>query len=161
MSSKNDDDSSAAAFLMAGAAMVAIALFAVLAFAALIMTVLCFIAWNRQISIGDWELNPDEARAFIFRGIIGAILAPAFIGFCDIVFELQANWSYWPYFVGVGYVLASMGVYIITEADDTTGSNPVDITPPRIPTAPPKGLPRPDAPPFRYASWDDEEETRR
>lgn len=157
MSSKNDDNSGMAAVMMVGV-MIAVILFAVLAFAAAIMTVLCFIAWNRPLWIGGWELSPEEARAFIFRGIIGAILAPTFVAFCDIVIELQANWDYWPYFVGVGYTIGSIGIYLLSDDDEP---DPVDITPPRIPTAPPRALPRPDAEPFRYASWDDEEERGR
>jgi hypothetical protein len=161
MSSKNDNDNSGAAFLMAGFVVVALFLAALLAFASLIFTILCIIAWNRPLTIFRQTLEPEEARTFVMCGLVFAVLVPAFIAFVDLVSDVRINWDYWPYFVGVGYVIGSIGIGILMAEDSPSASTAIDITPPQIPTARPKALPRPDAPPFRYASWDDEEERGR
>ncbi len=158
MSSNNNDNSAIGAaigFAAIGMAVMALFLFAAFAFLALILTILSLIAWNRPLAMGKWIITPQEARGFILRGLAGLWLAPAFILFCDVIFQLGVNWNYLPHMMGVGYVLGSVGWETIT-LNSSAAEPQVEILPPAR-----QIQHQPNEPaPFRYASWDDEEEFR-
>ena len=63
-----------------GMAMLAIGLFiaAVLGFLALIMTFLALLAWNSPLKLGEISIEPVEARAFVYRGLLGGAMLPLF-----------------------------------------------------------------------------------
>lgn len=164
MASKNDDSSGlaiAAAFVCAIAIAMFLIVAAVLSFLAFVFTVLSLLAWNERLTIGRFTIEPEEARAFIQRGLIGMVLLPLFALFCQVLFQIPINGQAWPYIILGGYVLGSVGIEILMA--EQAQNAPPTITLPSRPAEPPHStvLPPPSAPaPFRYASWDDEEERR-
>lgn len=159
MSSNNNNNGEAMgfAFILAGLAMVGFFLFAVAAFFALILSVLCLIAWNNPLTIGKMTITPEEARIFIYSGVAGSILLPVFAVFCCILFHVGFNDDYWSYLFLGGYVAGSLGVsYHMAQQAEAEAANQM-ILPPQIPAPPQKSVPRTSSEEFRFASWDDEE----
>lgn len=135
----------------------AIFFFALFAFAALVMTCICFFAWNSPITIGTWTLEPDEARGFVYRGLAGAVLLAAFAVFAAIMFEIRITDEAVPYILLIGYTLGSLGLEIAMAQDDSQPAPPNQtIIPPGQRIAPPQESAPPRVP-FRFASWDDED----
>lgn len=160
MSSKNDDTSGivmAFAFVGAVAFIMAAFVFAVLAFLAFILTILCLFAWNQPRRIGKLVILPEEARAFVYRGLAGMCLLPVFAGFCELLFGIHIKEALYPYLFIGGYVGGSIGIGILMAEQNGGETGAIDITPPQLPSEPQRSLPRPEPEPFRYASWDDEE----
>ena len=59
------------------------------AFVAFAWTFVCLIAWFFPFRLGPIYLDSESARAFILRGIYGAIILPGFLLFADVVFRRQ------------------------------------------------------------------------
>lgn len=134
-----------------------LAIYALLLFAAFILTILSVIAWNNPLKLGSHILEPHEARAFILRGIIGMFALPFFGAFCEFIFEIRIEEDYWPHLFLAGYALGSLGIEILMAKDEentTTTVLPPQVPPPPLPRKP-QGLPPGE--PFHFASWDDEE----
>ncbi|MBA4226218.1 MAG: hypothetical protein C0456_06255 [Hyphomonas sp.] len=130
---------------------------ALAAFMALILTIMCIIAWNEPLTIGSMTITPEEARAFIARGILGAILAPTFTYFCLLLFQSDTQVDYWGYVVLGGYVMGSLVVEcVIQEAREKAQAEAQQVLPPLM--QPPATRQEPPRRPFEYASWDDEDE---
>lgn len=163
MSSNNNNESSAAMMVVAfiGAAIMMVALFvmALLAFAAFALTILSIFAWNKPLCLGRLVIMPDEARGFVWRGIIGAFMVPAFLVFTSLFFDLNIAWEYLLHFMLAGYVGGSIGMEILFAQDDRMSARPIFDHPaqPTLPAPAQKALPPADPAGFRYASWDDEE----
>ena len=164
MASQNDNSGAAMgiAFVFAILGVMAIFVYALLAFVALVFTILCVIAWNNTLTIGKLSLHPQEARAFVLRGILGAGLVPAFAVFVAMMFEIQIDPDFWPHLFIGGYALGSVGVEMVKDHDDQTITTAeYHVQPPRT-TLPPRDVPQlPPSEPFRFASWDDEEDDQR
>jgi hypothetical protein len=165
MSSRNNDEVNGMMFAIAlvGAVIVFMAavVYALAAFAAIVLTVAAFIAWNEPLTLNGNTLQPEEARTFVARGVIGAVVLPIFIAFCDALFNLQVNWSLWPHFLLIGYTLGSVGLMVFENSDEPQTGGQVILPPtPRIPEPPRTIYTPPEPKPFRFASWDDEEEGR-
>lgn len=166
MSDNKNDESSAIIMVFAfiGAALYVWAIFLALlaAFAAFVFTILSLIAWNRPLRLGrTFVITPDEARAFVYRGLIGAGVLPAFLIFVEVVTGVGINADFFLPSIALGYTLGSVGVEIMMangESEDATG---VEIIPPQqqLPAPPPQAS-TPQRLPFRFASWDDEEARR-
>jgi|GEM_PF-1667241 len=149
---------------------VMIAVAALLALSAIVFTVLALIAWNNPLYLGSETLKPEEARAFIYRGLFGAAAAPVLTFLVWLFLDRQAfDWEIYALSAGVGYVLGSVGIEILAAMDEAERVSTRPVTspskPPALSPAQPKALPAPPqnvlpaAPkkPFRYASWNDEE----
>ncbi|MBP0615695.1 hypothetical protein [Jiella mangrovi] len=161
----------AIALVGAGLAFIGIFLFAVLAFLAVIMTILALCAWMKPLKLGSITVEPHEARLFIYRGLAGAVLVPAFVVFSAILIGFKINPDWWFYMVVGGYVVGSVGIAIL-EASNEDEDKAEDAPPMPAPSAlePPARVrhegrepvrmkgPARSAEPFRFASWDDEEE---
>lgn len=166
MSSRNDETSGAIvafAFVATAAFFVVAVIFALAAFAALVLTVLCAVAWKDGLTIGEFSIEAQEARAFIVRGVLGAIIAPAFAVFSALLFGLDISEVAWSYIFIGGYTLGSVGIEYLISQQEVPAQPPSPIVPPRQITPPPTHAPRPIAPPvrpFEFASWDDEEALR-
>ena len=169
MSSNNNEASTVGAGLAiigAGFAILAIFLFAVFAFVAVILSALCLIALFTPVKLGKWTLERDEALNFLFRGCIGSWLVPGFVLFCDVIFSIGVDWSYLLHMMGVGYVLGSLGWELLT-ADSNAAEQQAEVLPPAHQITHQSNNPRPspwqqqEEEPFRYASWDDDEELPR
>lgn len=160
-SSKPNDEITALAIVagMAGIVVMAIAaiFFAVLAFLAVVFTVLCLWAWDEPLTLGKFTIQPEEARAFIIRGLIGMVTLPLFAAFCAVLFKFPIHGPVWPYLFFGGYVLGSIGIEILMAQEEQNA--PPTITLPAQHIEPPQRavLPPPSPAPFRYASWGDEE----
>jgi hypothetical protein len=169
MSSKNDD-TSGLAFMIAivGGAAICLAVFIVMAltFLAFVLTIFALVAWNERLQIGNTVIEPWEARAFVKRGLLGAFLLPFFLAFMDIVFGAAINWQHWFYFMLFGYVAGSVGIEILIAQENQEAATPLYQPPFQqsmvAPPPAPQALPAPAKPaePFRFASWDDEEELK-
>jgi hypothetical protein len=130
--------------------------FAVLAFVALALTVVCLFAWNSPVTLGKWTLMPDEARGFVYRGLIGSVLLAAFAVFIAILFNIRIEDTAVPYILLGGYTLGSIGLEIMMAQEQSEAPQQT-IIPPSQQIAPPPREPSPPAQPFRFASWDDED----
>ncbi|PZU85746.1 MAG: hypothetical protein DI527_20925 [Chelatococcus sp.] len=130
--------------------------FAILAFVALVLTGVALFAWTSPLTLGTWTLMPHEARAFVYRGLIGAVLAAALSVFMAILFKFWIEDQAVPYILLIGYTLGSIGVEIMNaqNASDAPGQTAL---PPEQHIAPPPHTYQPPAKPFRFASWDDED----
>lgn len=144
------------AFIGAAAMVMVIFAFAVLAFVALVLTVVCLFAWTSPLTLGTWTLMPHEARAFVYRGLIGSGLSMAFTIFLIILFRIQVeDWAI-PYILLGGYTLGSLGIELLNaqSGGDAPGQT---VLQPEQHIAPPPQPYQPPAKPFRFASWDDED----
>lgn len=165
MSSNNNNDTGViVGFIVAGLAMIAFFIFALFAFAAFVLTILAIFAWNKPLRIGrKFVITPEEARAFVGRGIVGMWLVPAFALFVNVFLGVHINWEYFTHMMIVGYVGGSIGIEVMM-AEESGGGGYVEPHHHQqvLPPAPAqKALPPAERDPFRYATWDDEEENRR
>lgn len=171
MSSNNSNDNSGLAigiaFIGGFAIIFAAILFALLAFVSLIFTAMAIVAWNKPLVIGKFRLEPEEARRFVYRGLAGMIFLPAFVMFCAVVFNVYIVDQAWGYLLIAGYAAGSLGIEILTAQDQPAQAQDAGnmiILPPQPSEEKPRSqrpLPRQPQEPFRYASWDDEEENRK
>ena len=144
------------AFIGAAMMLMVVFVFAILAFIALALTVVCLFAWTSPLTLGTWTLMPHEARAFVYRGLIGSGLLMAFTLFLVILFGINVEDRAIPYILLAGYTLGSIGVEIL-NAQNASEAPHQTIIPPDQQIAPPPHTYQPPAQPFRFASWDDED----
>lgn len=165
MSQKNDE-TTAIAMVMAFAGAAVLMFFAVIvaiaAFATFVLTILCLLSWNRPLRIGGIVFIPEESRAFIHFGLAGSLLLPAFILFASLFLNIHINWNYLPYMTLGGYMLGSLGIFMILGQQTQEAAPGAEYVPPRaqLPAPPQHALPRQQPETFRFASWDDEEAQR-
>lgn len=160
----NEVDSIVVVFALLGAAavIIAIAFYVLLCFAAFVLTVLCLCAWDRPIRLCGAVLTPEEARAFVYRGCCGAFIVPAFALLCAFALGAKLSVEALPHLAAFGYAGGAVLLPLLIEEGQAEGEPaapalPVArLSPPEAP--PPAPVPTPA--PFRYASWDDEEEGR-
>lgn len=162
MSSKNDENLGLV-LAIAVIGMIAAAMFAIIAFIAFGLTILSFFAWSKPLRLGDSvTITPEEAHAFVWRGVLGAILLPVFATFACVLFGARMDDVYWFYLIVGGYSLGSVGVCMMEAQEQQNAEEAarmIEMYQQAKPQAQPrKALPRPEAEPFRFASWDDEEE---
>ena len=171
MSSRKDDNNElAAVFIILGMiALVVVAYYAIVALIfTILLTVACLGAWNTPQTYEDrFTIFPDEARAFIVRGLICTVLALLFsaIGIWKRGWKIEPH-AWWFIAVG-GYVAGSLGIEIIRSRELADGTP--DIFPLRaIPLPPPPVIeaeavdvtpPEAEPEPFHFAEWDDGEAT--
>ena len=126
-------------------------------FVAFVLTIIALLAWNTPRRIGKWIITPDEARSFVYRGLAGAGLVPAFWIFCCVIFDLPFHGDLLLPVALFGYVLGSVGITLLEDEEplETQVVPMQTAVPEQLPT--PNALPAPPKPPFRYATWDDEE----
>ncbi len=180
--SQQKDEMAGLAIVLAGIVVaiyyVMIAVAAMLALSAIVFTFLALIAWNNPLYLGSETLKPEEARAFIYRGLFGAAAAPILTFLVWLFLDRHAfDWEIYALSAGVGYVLGSgvgyvlgsVGIEILAAMDEAeristrpvaSPSKPPALSPAQskaLPAPPQNVLPAPPKKPFRYASWNDEE----
>ena len=165
MSSNNNNENYGAglalAFVMAAIVLLVVVAYVVLSLAALVFTVLCFCAWERPIAIGSLTIEPHEAKAFVLRGVLGAIALPIVCACVAGMFEVRIQPDFWIHIIIAGYAIGSLGIALLMEQDAANTATHVEIIPPQQIPAPQAPAQPPRQPvPFRFASWDDEEEGR-
>ena len=164
MSSNNNGEAMIGILLLAMLGAAAVLMVAVFAFAALVLTLAAIAAWEKPIVLFGDVIEPDAARAYVLRGILGAGLAPVFVVFSAFLFQFSLNGISghgWLLILIGGYSLGSLGVEILIDEmrREAAGALPPVILqplPPQEKAPPAVKLPREQ--PFRFASWDDEEE---
>lgn len=137
----------------------ALAFAALAVFIAFTWTFVCLLAWRNGFRIGRIILDPEDARAFVVRGLFGAASVPAFLLLTDFQTDLAVPWEYLIYYIAGGYTLFSVGIeYMIARyAGGQYVERHAGIT--HRPSGHQELLPPPSQPRLpRYASWDDEEE---
>ncbi|MFT3809961.1 MAG: hypothetical protein QM698_08585 [Micropepsaceae bacterium] len=171
MSSRKDDNNEFAAIFMIFA-LIAAAIAAYYVLLALILTTIltiaCLCAWNTPQTFDDrFTIFPEEAREFVIRGLICAVIAVLFsaIGVWRWGWKIEPN-AWWVIAIG-GYVAGSLGLEVLRARELPDGTP--DIFPLRtIPVPPPPVIeaeaidvtppdPKPAPEPFRFAEWDDGE----
>lgn len=134
----------------------AIMLYFALVFLAFMVTIACAFAWNNPLTIGRWTLWPEEARSFVYRGLGGAVLLPAFVVFLAVFFNIQINDEFAVHIILGGYAFGSVGLEILWAEEGQKPEPRQTVIPPHQQLAPPQDDTPPRAP-FRFASWDDED----
>lgn len=160
MSNNNSSDSSMAlAFGMAIVAFIGFGIMMLACFLSLVLTVLALFAWNKPRRYGNTTVYPEDARALVLRGLFFAAMSPLFYAIIVLVLGEHFDWQVFDWTILGGYVFGTGGIMIL-EDDDTPQVMPVYSAPPAPPPVlPPTQLALPlPAEPFRYASWDDEED---
>lgn len=162
----NNNDNSGAGMAFALVAAMAYFMFLIVAavagFLTLILTILSILAWNRELRLGKHIITPQEARAFIGRGLLGTLMAPLFVLFCELMFKFQFEWDkFGGYVLFAGYVLGSLGMEFLMAKAREEEEERMRMYPPQRSFTPPqepqRGLPAPPKEPFSFASWDDDE----
>jgi hypothetical protein len=181
MSNSNDNSGLAGvAGLAFAGAIILFALFAAAsAFIAAIMSIVCLMAWERPIELFGHTLTPQEARGFIKRGLAGALIAPGFVIFASGFLQVPIRSDAWPYIVVGGYVIGSLVIgYFIGKAELEAAQQAQEaaslqaLSPPVQSDRPvhtidarasitPVSEEQVQPQPFRFATWDDEEELRK
>lgn len=156
---------SAFAFLVAILTYVVMGIMALSAFMAFAWSLVCLFAWRNHLRLGRLFVHKEDARAFIIRGVFGALTLPAFIALADYFADLpfQVPWEHGFYFALGGYSFFSVGFeYLVARKKDV----PYVIHEPLPVSYPPQPRQEILPPPARqqrlphYASWDDEEVMR-
>jgi hypothetical protein len=159
MSNRNDENA-AMGVAVAAIGFAFMFFFALLAFAALVWTILSIFAWNKPLKLGPIDIQPHEARRFVGRGIVGMAIIPAFAIFCVMLFDLRIDWSFWwSYLLIGGYTAGSVGIEILADDDDETiVATPATPPSPMI-TRPQRYMDMREPPSHRFAKWDDGEKS--
>ena len=174
MSGRSDDNSGvsmAGGLLLVFVMLVGLVLFAVIGFITFFFTIVSLIALFRPVRLGKYVVEAEEGKTFLKRGLAGAFLVPAFAFFCCVIFGLRIRPEFWNWLVIGGYCLGSLGVSTVeaieaqnAEEQARTAELLLPPTPAQRAVDAPEGNPSPSrsksASPFRFASWDDEEELR-
>ncbi|MCB1499016.1 MAG: hypothetical protein KDK07_04375 [Bauldia sp.] len=161
MNSKDNGTDPVVATFAAGALLAAILVFTLSAFVALIGTILALVAWDEPLKMGRISIQPEQARAFVTRGIVGALLVPAFAVFAAVLLKFKIDPDAWLFLFLGGYTAGSFGVEFVLidkyfQKDGTAEFEGNAQLPPPFETAV-----NGEAKPFSFASWDDEEERRK
>lgn len=137
---------------------------ALFAFASLVLTLVAIRAWNLPVIVCGEVIWPKEARAYVGRGVIGAIALPIFVVFCASVFQFNLNEITehgWLLIILGGYSLGSLGIEIaIQQAREEAAAAAAlqqEILPALPPQEPAPKPVRPEQQPFEFDTWDDEE----
>lgn len=162
MNNRKSDDMSGAGAAIGYAGLVAVCLlllvYALAAFACLLLTFVCWAAWNKPVTIGEWTIQPDEARGFVGCGAVCAIALVGFVAFADGFLGLMLEGRLylprqWPLHCAIfGYIAGSMG-FAWSCAKQYKAQARIE-TPRPLPSPPSENVPEK---PFAFASWDDEE----
>ncbi|ACB83243.1 conserved hypothetical protein [Methylorubrum populi BJ001] len=182
MSNNNDNGGAImvfAVFITMATFMVAL-VFAILTFLSIAATGICLSAWNKPVRFFGHTITPQQAREFVARGVLGAILVPCFALFASGLFGFRINPDYWLFLPLGGYAFGSLVIgYEIEKARAEAAQQAAAmqaLLPPEQPARPVRTIeakpfitpvsdeesqPQPQPEPFRFATWDDEEELRK
>ena len=134
---------------------------AIIAIYSVFMTFVCFWAWFKPRKFFKWTIYPWEARAFVFSGVAGAIIAPIIAAFIIVEMKIDLDDSYIWLVMAAGYGIASYISACITnkmQEGEIAAQTARDITP-AIPAPRPVEKDNDDdgQRPFEFATWDDED----
>lgn len=136
-----------------------IVMFVVASLTCIVFTILALLAWNKPLPLGETKLYPPEARAFIYRGLLGAGIAPILALIVCAMIDQPVTDDALLFIVWLGYLFGSLGILFLMDEDEAQTAAPQTQTlnhgAPS--TEEPASLPAPPKQSFQYASWDDEE----
>jgi len=163
MSSRDNDSGAAAAvgLVIAGFFILFVIFYIIAAVAALICTIIAILAWRHPVTIMGVTTHPEEAKAFLKGGLFGTWFAMMCVNFARFILDMQLNPEYVPHLFIGGYIIGAFGGRWVLEQVQLQRQAELDASPPQLPAVQPRSLPRAEPEPFRFASWDDEEELRR
>ncbi|MFD1331841.1 hypothetical protein ACFQ4O_07480 [Methylopila musalis] len=146
------------ALIGAAALAAAAAVYAVVAFVALLVSIICLFAWDRTIVLFGNVFEPRAARAFIYRGLIGAGLAFYFAVFASLLFGVRVPSSWIIYILIGGYLAGSVGLEYLKAKQAQDAFDNAKLVPSLPASSAPEQRPahRSNEEPFRFATWDDE-----
>lgn len=160
MSTRNDENANfaaAAGFIGAGLFILALFLFFIFAILVAVFTVLAIWAWNEPRTIGRITIVPEEARSFVYWGLIGAGVTPLLVVMMAAALGTSFDPDVLLHSPWVGYVIGATLQSYIAHQEQEERKNAVEevevVQPASRMLAP---VPS-QAEHFRYASWDDEE----
>lgn len=161
MSQQNNTEGVVLAFIFAGVGLFALAMLVFVCAAAIVLTIFftgaSLMAWNKPVTMGQLTIEPDEARLFICRGLVGAVLVPGFVGACVLIVGTSIDVQAFFYLALGGYVGGSIGIEWLLSQIEQEAEPTAPVMPPPAPVwEPPRRIPD-QRPPFQYASWDDED----
>lgn len=120
------------------------------------MTLASFAAWNRPRTIFGEVVTPEEARTFIWRGLMGGASAYGGAALYAIFAQVRISENLYALAIFGGYFVGSVVTGLIEEQERQKAEEAAKVQPPMLPPALPPVQYR-EPPPFRYADWDDED----
>ncbi|MGO4134636.1 hypothetical protein ACEQ6A_08755 [Rhizobium brockwellii] len=152
----NNDNNTELAMGLAALTFIGIFFFALLIIVTFVLTLVAFYCWNEPRKFGKTTITPRLARGFVYGGLAGAVLLPVSFALADIFFNLRLDWdSLAIYFVVGGYIA---GAFIVDDIlDEGEAVQEIVVPMQSLPQQPNTPTPRSDQP-YRFASWDDEEQ---
>ena len=168
MSNKNDEGSGASIGILFVIALIGYAFLI-----AIIIAVICFILFVIGLSLRAWinggvwfqgeYISEEAGRAFIVRGLISCFLAPLFFVVGRHLTGGSTSLEHWHIIMACGFVCGSFGGEALDAFFDPGEAPPPvravqEVLPPlENHNDNPTRSARPAPPPFKFASWDDEE----
>ena len=165
MSQNNDSNASTViAFAVAACAFFAIGIWIGLVILTAVLSLIALVGCFTPVKIGGEILQASEARWFLIRGVIGWFAFPFLILLIAPSFDWRIKDDWIIFLMITGYMIGSTGIaYLMHQLG--IGETTEVVAPVQAHSAPQAqslpALPSPPAEPFRYATWDDEEEMRR
>lgn len=169
MSQRDNNEGAAMAMVFAGIVVVFVAIFAAfyayLAILTLVYTGACISAWNEPREWKGCTIFPEEARAFVIRGLLLCGLALLVAGVGVSKWEWKISEAGWWFIALTAYMVGSLGVQAEMSDTDAEGNPdifpvrpiPVPLPPPPVIEASATVVSETTPEPFRFAEWDDDE----
>ncbi|NVP56621.1 hypothetical protein [Mycoplana rhizolycopersici] len=160
MSSRNDETANfAAAAGLIAASFIILAMFVFFVFAIIVavLTVVAIWAWNEPRTIWRTTITPEEARSFVYCGLIGAVVAPLLVVLMSAGLGTAFKPEVLTYSPWVGYVFGALLQSYVAHQEEEKRKNAIEDPEVVQPASRALAPPPVQAEPFRYASWDDEE----
>jgi hypothetical protein len=160
---KNSEEATGLAILFVLGAFFAIGVWIFLAVVTAIMSLIALVACFHPLRIGGEVISRKDGYFFLLRGVIGWFAFPFIVLSIAPMFDIGIERDWIVYIMMTGYMIGSTGMeyvlYKMSEGAQQEAAAPVQTYSP----PPSRSLPSPPGQPepFRYASWDDEEEGRR
>lgn len=160
---KNSDYTAGLAIVFVLAAFFAIGVWIFLAVVTAFLSLIALAACFHPLRIGGEVISRKDGYFFLLRGVIGWFAFPFIVISVAPMFDIGIEHDWIVYIMMTGYMIGSTGIeyllFKMSEGAEQETAAPVQTysPPPSRSLSSPPNQPEP----FRYASWDDEEETRR
>ena len=102
-------------WIVAAVILIATAAYYAALFITFALSALCLLTLRHRVHIGRLSLGPQQSQPFIARGIIGAVLLPAFGVCCHLFLDRPVPVWMWPHLFTVGWALGSVGIGLIED----------------------------------------------
>lgn len=159
MSNRDGPEDAMGWMIIAGIAMAAMALLFVGVLIALVLTLVCFWAWNEEREVFGEKITPQEARTFVACGVVGGVICGVLGAITDAnsTGENVAGW-----FAIGGYMFGSLGYAGLLgmqheREEKERALQAEERRYVQMHQSPPAREARGPLRSFDYASWDDEE----